>query len=80
MLYPERIKRAFRIFREKNEKAQNASVTENETFTPEVTIEENLEKGDIPAMLLAGFLVIMPIAVVILLVLAVIGFFFLIRG
>lgn len=72
MVLQDKIDRAFKRLRENKEKRD-----ENETEN--VPLETNMEKGDFKAMVLAAFMVILPICIGALLVLAVVGVLFLLH-
>lgn len=68
MLFQGKIDRAFQYFKEKH--------GEKEEEKEEDLTEMPLEKGDLFAMLLSAFIVIIPVILGILAILAVVGYFF----
>lgn len=68
MLFQGKIDRAFRYFKERH--------GEKEEEKEQDLTEMPLEKGDLFAMLLSAFIVIIPVALIVLAVLGVIGYFF----
>ena len=50
--------------------------TENDDLRGEVPMQTQMEKGDLPAMIIAAFLTILPVALIVLAVLALAGVFF----
>lgn len=46
---------------------------------PDLNPEDIMEKGDLPAMMLAGMVTILPVALVVLGILVLAGYFFLMR-
>ncbi|MBQ6431350.1 MAG: hypothetical protein IJJ99_05710 [Oscillospiraceae bacterium] len=72
MLFQKRIKRAFDYLEEKKQReAEENPENTQEDLKP--SIKDILEKGDIPAMLISAFLVILPIAIIVLLVIVFAG-------
>lgn len=80
MIFPKRkVERAMKWSRERRAKADGVPVNEDGTIDEEnlptmdelreVNIQDEMEKGDLGAMILAGFLTIIPIAVAVLVVL-----------
>lgn len=67
-----KINRALDFLREKN-KDQKERDKDYSTYAGE------LEKGDLLAMILAALIVIVPVALVVLLAIAAIGYFFMVR-
>lgn len=65
-LFPKKNKRAEQLMHEQNEK-------KGEAYDPE---KLPLEKGDFFSMLVAAFLVILPVAIVLLLIMALVSFGF----
>lgn len=65
-LFPKKNKRAEQLMHERNEK-------KGEAYDPE---KLPLEKGDFFSMLVAAFLVILPVAIVLLLIMALVSFGF----
>ncbi len=72
MLFNGKINRALDFLREKN-KDQKKRDKDYSTYANE------LEKGDLLAMILAALIVIVPVALVVLLAIAAIGYFFMVR-
>ncbi|MFW5632489.1 MAG: hypothetical protein ACOCM4_14340 [Acetivibrio ethanolgignens] len=68
MIFQGKIDRAFKHFTEKH--------GEEEERREQDLSEMPLEKGDLFAMILSAFIVIVPVALVVLAVLGVIGYFF----
>ena len=64
-------KRAEQFLREQNEGKEKALLDEN--------LDAKLEKGDRLAMVLSALLVIVPVALIALFVLALAGYFFVVR-
>jgi hypothetical protein len=50
-----------------------------EQETENVDMSQQLEKGDIPAMIISALIVILPVALLALLILALFGWFFFVR-
>lgn len=65
MLFQEKIDRAFSYLRKRPAEGKE-----------EQTEKMPLEKGDLPAMLISAFIVIVPVALVVLAILGVIGYLF----
>ncbi len=72
MIFRKRTERALKYSREQAEK-RDALSGEKEDLSKE------LEKGDLLAMLIAGFVVLWPAALVVLAIIAAAGYFFLVR-
>ena len=76
MLFQKRIKRAFDYLEEKkNTEAEMNPEAFQEDAKP--SFKDELEKGDIPAMLISAVLVILPVAIIVLLVIVFAGRLFL---
>ncbi len=75
MLFQKRIKRAFDYLEEKKQREAGEN-PENVQEELKPSIKDTLEKGDIPAMLISAFLVILPIAIIVLLVIVFAGHLF----
>ncbi len=82
MLFQKRIDRAFQWLKEKNGKqGQQASegsdkLPSMEELKAQAQEEMDLEKGDFLAMLIAGFAVILPAGIIVLLLMVGFMFFF----
>lgn len=70
-----RIERAFKYTHEKREEREAAMPPD----TGDEVDETKLEKGDLFAMIVSAFGVILPIALVVLLILAAVGYLFIFR-
>ncbi|MEG1560091.1 MAG: hypothetical protein RRY79_00370 [Clostridia bacterium] len=72
-------KRKRQVWEAEHEGSENPE--EASPFDPndEVPMKERLEKGDMFAMIMAGFLTILPVALVVLVALSLLGYFFLMR-
>lgn len=70
-MFGKRVERAMELTREKRR--------ERDADLPEDKDDIQLEKGDLFALTLSAFGVILPVAIVVLLALAAIGFFFVCR-
>ncbi len=79
MIFRGRYDRAMKRLHEKNEEHAGKDANNDAEFKPEVDLEDNMEKGDMKALILSGLLVILPVALGVLLLLGAIGYFFLIR-
>lgn len=85
MMFQKRIDRAFRKLkedRETYERENHPSKEEDSDLDQEIKKKKedmNLEKGDLFAMILSAFLIIIPIALVVIVFLMALGYFFLIR-
>jgi len=66
------VERAFEWLRQNKKKRTGKQ-------TDDVSLQEGMEKSDLPAMILSALLVFLPIALVALLILAVFGYFFFFR-
>lgn len=72
------------IFQKRVERAMehtHAKAVEREAASPhpDVDVEDITEKGDLPAMMLAGVFTILPVAILVLAILVLAGYFFLMR-
>lgn len=70
MLFQKRIDRAFRLQRE--QRKADARRPEDDELTP----ADIMEKGDLPAMIIAALITIIPAALIVLLLLALAGWLF----
>lgn len=52
---------------------------ENETLAERSKLENVLEKGDVPAMIISALLVIVPVCLLVLIVVSLAGYFFIAR-
>ena len=82
MLFPKRIDRAFELQAEQNGHDQHEEY-EREEFDPksvedEVQLSDKMEKGDLPAMIIAALGMMVPIATIILIL--IIGIAVLLTG
>ena len=82
MLFPKRIDRAFELQAEQNGHNQHEEY-EREEFDPksvedEVQLSDKMEKGDLPAMIIAALGMMVPIAAIILIL--IIGIAVLLTG
>lgn len=82
MLFPKRIDRAFELQAEQNGHDQHEEY-EREEFDPksvedEVQLSDKMEKGDLPAMIIAALGMMVPIAAIILIL--IIGIAVLLTG
>lgn len=82
MLFQRKIERAQQWLKERNQPLQPSGKGEPEGELPDMEAlkrqarEENLlDKGDLPAMLLAAFITIMPVCILVLLLLIAFVFF-----
>ncbi len=79
MIFKGRYDKAMERMREKNSSATGKDPNSDAEFRPEIDLEDNMEKGDMKALILSGLLVIVPVALGVLLLLAAIGYFFMMR-
>ena len=68
MLFPKRVRRA--MDHSKEQRRRRAEMQQDGDETP---LSEEMEKGDLFAMILSALLVLVPIAIVVLVVLALVG-------
>ena len=52
---------------------------ESETLAERSKLENGLEKGDVPAMIISALLVIVPVCLLVLIVVSLAGYFFIAR-
>lgn len=72
MLFGKRLERAFeRLHKDKAERVKNEE--------PYVRLKDQMEKGDLFAMIVSAFLVLLPVALVVLLVMTGIAVLFFLR-
>ena len=77
MLFQKRIKRAFDLQAEKNKKKQEEMSPEDLQEDLKPSLKDTLEKGDMPALIISAFLVLLPVALIVLLVMVFAGRLFL---
>ena len=77
MFFQKRIKRAFDYMEENNRKRAEAMDPEDQQEDLKPSYKDVIEKGDIPAMIISAFLVFIPIALIVLLVIVFAGRLFL---
>ena len=68
MLFPKRDQRAM-----DHSKAQRRRRAEEQQDGDERPLSDEMEKGDLPAMIISALLVLLPIALVVLVVMALVG-------
>ena len=68
MLFPKRVQRA--MDHSKEQRRRRAEAQRNGDETP---LSDEMEKGDLPAMIISALLVLLPIALVVLVVMALVG-------
>ena len=71
MIFQRKYEKQMKGLKEKNEASQKALEDDE--------LANKLEKGDVPAMIIAALIVIVPAALVFLLAVAAFGFFFIAR-
>ena len=72
ILFEGKYKRARKLQQERN--AQRGAIVGNQ-----MPLESQMEKGDLPAMIIAALITILPVAILVLAILAAAGYFFVIR-
>ena len=60
-------------------KLQQERIEQNRSPEQNIDFKSQLEKGDIPAMIIAAFITILPVAILVLVVIAAAGYFFIMR-
>jgi len=82
MIFQQKIDRAFKFMREKNasRRTENApDVYTDPNAKPEIPLSQEMEKGDLFAMVVAAFAVLWPVVLVVLVFICLVGYFFVVR-
>ena len=82
MIFQSKIDRAFALMREKNANRRKKNAPDVYPDAPDVPrpeLSQEMEKGDLFAMIVAAFAVLWPIVLIVLVVLALAGYFFIVR-